>query len=190
MKKSRATTVLGVLRNGDGAIASDGQVTLGETAVKQSAVKVRRLFNGQVLVGFAGGAADAFTLFEKFEGHLERYRGHLQRATVELAREWRSDRILRRLEAMMVVMDHKNLFTVSGNGDVIEADDKLAAIGSGAGYALAAARALIHHSQLSAAEICREALTLAAGICIYTNDHLTVLPFADEEDPDADRPSD
>jgi ATP-dependent HslUV protease subunit HslV len=181
--------VLGVLRKGEGAIGSDGQVTLGDTAVKHGAVKVRKLFGGQVLVGFAGGAADAFTLFEKFEGHLERYRGHLQRATVELAREWRSDRILRRLEAMLVVMDRKNLYTVSGNGDVIEADDNLAAIGSGAGYALAAGRALSAHTDLSSEQICREALRLASEVCIYTNDQLTVLTFgAEEEDQsNADR---
>ncbi len=186
----RATTVLGVLRDGGGAIGSDGQVTLGETAVKHGAIKVRRLFGGQVLVGFAGGAADAFTLFEKFEGHLDRYRGHLKRATVELAREWRSDKILRRLEAMMVVMDRENLFVVSGNGDVIEADDGLAAIGSGAGYALAAGRALRRHTELAADEICREALGLAGEICIYTNSQTTVLGFAEPaagEDDDADR---
>lgn len=175
----RATTVLGVLRDGEGAIGSDGQVTLGNTAVKHGAVKVRRLFGGQVLAGFAGGAADGLALFEKFEGHLERYRGHLKRATIELAREWRSDRILRRLEAMLVVMDRQDLFTVSGNGDVIQADDGLAAIGSGAGYALAAARALRAHSPLPATEICRESLLIAGRICIYTNDQVTVLTFGE-----------
>ncbi len=185
--RPRATTVLGVLRDGDGAIGSDGQVTLGETAVKHGAVKVRRLFGGQVLVGFAGGAADAFALFEKFEGHLERYRGHLKRAAVELAREWRTDRILRRLEAMLVVMDREDLFTVSGNGDVIQADDRLAAIGSGAGYALAAARALLAHSDLPPAEVCRESLRIAGEICIYTNEHITVLGFGEEGGDDGDR---
>ena len=186
--KLRATTVLGVLRDGKGAIGRDGQVTLGNTAVKHGAVKVRRLFGGQVLVGFAGGAADAFTLFEKFEGHLERYRGHLKRATVELAREWRSDRILRRLEAMLVVMDRESLFVVSGNGDVIEADDNLVAIGSGAGYALAAGRALSIHTDLSAEKICREALGLAGEICIHTNNRITILTFesAEEEPGDVD----
>jgi ATP-dependent HslUV protease subunit HslV len=179
--KVRSTTVLGVLRDGEGAIGSDGQVTLGNEAVKQGAVKVRRLFSGQVLVGFAGGAADAFTLFEKFEGHLEHYRGHLKRASVELAREWRSDRVLRRLEAMLVVMDRKSLLCISGNGDVIEADDNLAAIGSGAGYALAAGRALTAHTQLSAAEICREALRLAGEICIYTNQNISLLTFGGED---------
>ena len=174
-RQLRSTTVLGVLRDGHGAIGSDGQVTLGETAVKHGAVKVRALFGGQVLVGFAGGAADAFTLFEKFEGHLEHYSGHLRRATVELAREWRSDRILRRLEAMMVVMDRQDLFVVSGNGDIIEADDDLVAIGSGGGYALAAGRALYQNTELSAEEICGKALALAGDICIYTNQHVTVL---------------
>jgi ATP-dependent HslUV protease subunit HslV len=187
--KLRGTTVLAVLREGDGAIGSDGQVTLGQTAVKQGAVKVRRLFGGQVLIGFAGGAADALTLFEKFEGHLERYRGHLRRATVELAREWRTDRILRRLEAMLLVMDRRDIFTVSGNGDVIEADDGVAAIGSGAGYALAAARALRAHTDLKAARICEEALRLAGEICIYTNEHITVMGFHQEEGgAHADRP--
>lgn len=171
----RSTTVLAVLRDGHGAIGSDGQVTLGNTAVKHGAVKVRRLFGGQVLVGFAGGAADAFSLFEKFEGHLERYRGHLKRATVEMAREWRSDRVLRRLEAMMVVMDRNDIFTVSGAGDIIEADDRIAAIGSGGPYALAAARALARRTDLDAATICREALQIAGEICIYTNDRLTIL---------------
>jgi ATP-dependent HslUV protease subunit HslV len=153
---------------------------LGNTAVKHGAVKVRKLFGGQVLVGFAGSAADAFSLFEKFEGHLERYRGHLKRATVELAREWRSDRILRRLEAMMMVMDRQDIFTVSGAGDIIEADDQLAAIGSGGPYALAAARALSRRTDLPAVEICREALQIAGEICIYTNTNLTVLELETE----------
>ena len=142
MTSLHATTVLAVLRDGKGAIGSDGQVTLGNTVVKNGAVKVRTLFNGQVLAGFAGGVADALTLFETFEGHLERYRGNLRRATVEMAREWRSDRVLRRLEAMLVVMDAREIFTVSGNGDVLEGDGGVTAVGSGAPYALAAARAL------------------------------------------------
>ena len=183
-QRLRATTVLAVLRNGEGAIGSDGQVTLGDTAVKHGAVKVRRLFGGKVLVGFAGGAADAFTLFEKFEGHLERYRGHLKRATVELAREWRSDRILRRLEAMMVVMDKGDIFTVSGNGDIIESDDEITAIGSGGGYALAAARALVRNTDLPAAEICRQGLGIAGDICIYTNTNVTVLELGNGEGSD------
>ncbi len=171
----RATTVLAVLRDGRGAIGSDGQVTLGDTAVKHGAVKVRSLRDGKVLAGFAGGAADALTLSEKFEGHLDRYQGHLRRATVELAREWRQDRILRRLEAMMVVMDRDDVFTVSGNGDVLEAEHGVAAIGSGGGYALAAARSLVAHSRLDAAGICRAALEIAGDICIYTNRNITVL---------------
>ncbi len=174
----RATTVFGVLREGRGAIGSDGQVTLGNTAVKHGAVKVRQLFSGQVLAGFAGGAADAFSLFERFEGHLERYHGHLKRATVEMARDWRSDRILRKLEAMMVVMDKTNIFVVSGNGDIIESDDNVIAIGSGGPYALAAGRALLAETDLSAAEICRKSLNIAGGICIYTNDQITVLELA------------
>ncbi len=173
----RATTVLGVVRDGEGAIGSDGQVTLGNTVVKGGAVKVRSVFEGRVLAGFAGGAADAFALFEKFEGHLERYRGHLPRATVEMAREWRTDRVLRKLEAMLVVMDREHLFIASGNGDVIESDDQVVAVGSGSPYALAAARALLAHTPLGAEEICRESLRIAADICIYTNANITVLTF-------------
>ena len=180
--KLRSTTVLAVLRNGEGAVASDGQVTLGNTAVKHGAVKVRKLFGGQVLVGFAGGAADAFSLFEKFEGHLERYRGHLKRATVELAREWRRDKILRRLEAMMVVMDKSDIFVVSGNGDIIESDDDLTAIGSGGPYALAAGRALMQETDLGAADICRKSLTIAGEICIYTNTNITLLELGSDDD--------
>lgn len=171
----RATTVLGVRRPGGWAIGSDGQVTLGEIAVKHTAVKVRRLAGGRVLAGFAGGAADALTLFEKFEGHLERYRGHLRRAAVEMAREWRSDRVLRRLDALLLLVDAETILTVSGGGDVLEADGEAAAIGSGAGYALAAARALCARTDLPADEICRDALRLAGDICIYSNDRVTVL---------------
>ncbi len=177
----KATTVLAVLRDGKGAIGSDGQVTLGTTVVKSGAVKVRTLFGGRVLAGFAGGVADALTLFEKFEGHLERYRGNLRRATIEMAREWRSDRILRRLEAMLVVMDAREIFTVSGNGDVLEGDGGIAAVGSGSPYALASARTLMRHTDLPAATICREALGVAAEICIYTNDNITVLEMEGEE---------
>jgi ATP-dependent HslUV protease subunit HslV len=180
----RSTTVLAVLRDGRGAIASDGQVTLGNTAVKHGAVKVRKLFGGKVLVGFAGGAADAFSLFEKFEGHLERYRGHLKRATVELAREWRSDKILRKLEAMMVVMDKGDIFVVSGNGDIIESDDNLTAIGSGGPYALAAGRALMQNTDMDAAEICRKSLHIAGEICIYTNTNITLLELKPEAGPE------
>ena len=180
----RSTTVLAVLRDGRGAIGSDGQVTLGNTAVKHGAVKVRKLFGGKVLVGFAGGAADAFSLFEKFEGHLERYRGHLKRATVELAREWRSDKILRKLEAMMVVMDKGDIFVVSGNGDIIESDDNLTAIGSGGPYALAAGRALIQNTDLDSADICRKSLQIAGEICIYTNTNITLLELEPEAGPE------
>lgn len=185
MARIRSTTVLAVLKDGRGAIGSDGQVTLGTTVAKHGAVKVRRLFGGLVLAGFAGGAADAFSLFEKFEGHLERYRGHLKRATVELAREWRSDRFLRRLEAMMIVMDKDDIFTVSGNGDVIEADDHVAAIGSGGPYALAAARALVANTSLDAAVVCRQGLEIAGGICIYTNTNITLLDLGEGEAGDA-----
>lgn len=181
MNKTRSTTVLAVLRDGRGAMASDGQVTLGETVVKHGAVKVRTMFEGKVLAGFAGGAADALTLFEKFEGHLERYHGNLRRATVEMAREWRRDRVLRRLEAMLLVMDATGLFTVSGNGDVIEGEEGSSGIGSGSPYALAAARALLRHTSLPVDEICREAMKLAAETCIYTNDRITLLTIEDGE---------
>lgn len=171
----KATTVLGVVRDGRAAIGSDGQVTLGNTVVKGGAVKVRSMADGKVLAGFAGGAADAFALFEKFEGHLERYRGHLPRAAVEMAREWRTDRVLRRLEAMLVVMDAENQLIISGNGDLIESDDSVVAVGSGSPYAMAAARALLKHTDMDAENVCRESLKLAAEICIYTNDRISVL---------------
>lgn len=188
--KVRSTTVLAVLRDGQGAIGSDGQVTLGNTAVKHGAVKVRQLFGGKVLAGFAGGAADAFSLFEKFEGHLERYRGHLKRATVEMAREWRSDRILRKLEAMMVVMDKDDIFVVSGNGDIIESDDNVTAIGSGGPYALAAGRALLQNTELPAVDICHKGLNIAGEICIYTNTHITVLEIGQTEGGDHENQTD
>lgn len=175
MERIRSTTVVAVLRGGEGAIGSDGQVSLGNTVAKHGAVKVRKLYHGKVLVGFAGGAADAFTLWEKFEGHLERYNGHLRRATVELAREWRSDRILRRLEAMMVVMDKDDAFIVSGNGDVIDSEHGIAAIGSGGPYAQSAARALVENTELSAHDIVQKSLHIAGETCIYTNTHITVL---------------
>jgi len=178
----RSTTVIAVLRDGKGAIGSDGQVTLGTTVAKHGAVKVRQLYKGKVLVGFAGGAADAFTLWEKFEGHLERYNGHLRRATVELAREWRSDRILRRLEAMMIVMDKSDTFIVSGNGDVIDSDDDIAAIGSGGPYALSAARALLQNTKLTANDIVHKSLEIAGGVCIYTNTNITVLDLEEGEE--------
>ncbi|MGQ9824260.1 MAG: ATP-dependent protease subunit HslV [Desulfotomaculales bacterium] len=171
----QATTIVAVKKDGRVAMAGDGQVTFGQaTILKQGAKKIRRLFNGRVLAGFAGSVADAFTLFEKFEGKLEACRGNIQRAAVELAKDWRTDRVLRRLEALLVVADRERLLVLSGSGEVIEPDDGVAAIGSGGPYALAAARALIRHTGLPAAEIVREALSIAAGICVYTNDQITV----------------
>jgi ATP-dependent HslUV protease, peptidase subunit HslV len=170
----RATTILAVRRNGRVAVAGDGQVTVGEAKLKRKAVKVRRLAAGGVLAGFAGAAADAFTLFERFEAKLEQYHGSLARAAVELAKEWRTDRLLRRLEALLVVADAERTLVISGSGEVIEPDDDAVAIGSGGSYALAAARALLGHSTLSAVEIAREALRIAADICIYTNAEISV----------------
>jgi len=169
-----ATTVLAVRHKGAAAIAGDGQVTLGATVVKGHAIKIRKLNEGRVLAGFAGAAADAFTLFERFEGKLEQYRGNLTRAAVEMAKEWRSDRVLRRLEALLALADLEHVLMVSGTGDVIEPDDGVVAIGSGGPYALAAARALVAHSPLDAEGIAREALTIAGGICIYTNTNIQV----------------
>ncbi|MGB9803272.1 ATP-dependent protease subunit HslV [Desulfofundulus sp.] len=170
-----STTIVAVQKNGRVALAGDGQVTFGQhTILKHQARKIRRLHNNQVLAGFAGSVADAFTLFEKFEGKLETYHGQLQRAAVELAKEWRMDKFLRRLEALLVVADRRHLLVLSGGGEVIEPDDGIAAIGSGGPYALAAARALAKHTDLSAGEIAREALMIAAGICVYTNDNITL----------------
>jgi ATP-dependent HslUV protease subunit HslV len=170
-----ATTVLAVLRDGALAMASDGQVTVGSVVMKRGAQKVRRVANGRALVGFAGSAADALALTERLEAKLEAFPGNVRRAAVELAREWRSDRMLRRLEAMLVVGDAAGVLMVSGTGDVIEPDDGIAAIGSGGAYALAAARALLRHTQLPAREIAAEALRVAGEICIYTNDATTVV---------------
>ena len=167
------TTILGVRRNGAIALGGDGQVTLGNTVMKGNARKVRRLANDKVLAGFAGGTADAFTLFERFEGKLEKY-GNLTRAAIELAKDWRSDRYLRRLEALLLVGDPEKLFVVSGNGDVIEPDYDVAAIGSGGQYALAAARALLEDSQLDARSIVERSLNIAADICIYTNRNVII----------------
>ena len=171
-----ATTICAVRHNGKGAIAGDGQVTFGNSMVmKNSAKKVRRLYRGQVLAGFAGSVADAITLFEKFEGKLEEHHGNLQRAAVELAKEWRSDRVLRRLEAMMIVVDATGMLLLSGNGEVIEPDDGILAIGSGGSFALAAARALVRHAPtMNAKEIARAALETAAEICVFTNANLVV----------------
>jgi ATP-dependent HslUV protease subunit HslV len=169
-----ATTVVSVRHRGRVAIAGDGQVSIGQTIVKATAKKVRRLHGDRVLAGFAGTAADAFTLFERFEGKLEQHRGNLARATVELAKDWRSDRVLRRLEALLAVADREHSFIVSGTGDVIEPDDGLIGIGSGGPFALAAARALVRHSDLEAKAIVTEAMRVAASICIYTNETITV----------------
>ena len=171
---THATTVLVVRHRDHVAMASDGQVTLGQTIVKHGARKVRRLYHDRVLAGFAGSAADGFALFSRFEAKLEEHRGNLDRASVELARDWRTDRALRRLEAMLVVADAKMTYLLSGTGDLIEPDDGIMGIGSGGSFAMAAARALAKHSPLGAREIAVEAMTIAASVCIYTNDHLTV----------------
>ncbi len=171
----RATTVVAVLRDGALAMASDGQVTVGNVVMKKGAQKVRRAANGKALVGFAGSAADALALSERLDAKLEAYPGNVRRAAVELAREWRSDRMLRRLEAMLLVGDVQGVLMVSGTGDVIEPDDGVAAIGSGGAYALAAARALLRHTGLPASEIASEALRVAGEICIYTNDAITLV---------------
>ncbi|ADH85727.1 ATP-dependent protease subunit HslV [Desulfurivibrio alkaliphilus] len=173
----RSTTVVAVRHREMVAMAGDGQVTLGNVVVKHQARKIRRLYHGRVITGFAGATADAFTLFDKLEQQLEQYSGNLLRAAVELAKEWRTDRMLRRLEAMMVAVDAERSLLLSGNGDVIEPDDGILAIGSGGPYAHAAAKALVAHSGLDAPEICRAAMEIAGGLCIYTNDsiHLEVL---------------
>lgn len=171
----RSTTILAVRRDGRVAIGGDGQVSVGDTVMKSQAVKVRALRNGKVLAGFAGAAADAFTLFEKFEEKLERHPGNLPKAAVELAKEWRSDRVLRRLEALLVVCDRDHGFVISGNGELIEPDDGLLAIGSGGSYALAAARALLANTTLSASEIARKAMMIAGEICVYTNQNITII---------------
>jgi ATP-dependent HslUV protease subunit HslV len=169
-----ATTVVCVRHRGQVAIAADGQVSIGQTIVKANARKVRKLYHDRVLSGFAGAAADAFTLFSRFEAKLDEHRGNLARAAVELAKDWRTDRVLRRLEALLAVADHEQSFIVSGTGDVIEPDDGLIGIGSGGPFALAAARALVAHSELDAKAVVTQALHIAAGICVYTNDHVTV----------------
>jgi ATP-dependent HslUV protease subunit HslV len=170
----RSTTICAVLRDGHLAIAGDGQVTFDKTVMKHKARKVRRIGDGKVLAGFAGSAADGITLLDKFESKLSEFRGNLTRAAVELTKEWRTDRYLRRLEALLIVGDTEHLFVLSGTGDVVEPDDNVAAIGSGGPYAQAAAQALLQHSQLSAEEIAREALAIAARICIYTNSDISV----------------
>jgi ATP-dependent HslUV protease subunit HslV len=171
---THSTTILGVRKGGEIALGGDGQVTLDKTALKHTAVKVRPLYEGRALAGFAGSAADGITLFEKFEAKLEESHGNVRRAAYELAKDWRTDRVLRRLEALMVVGDPEHLLLVSGTGDLIEPDDGVAAIGSGGAHALAAARALLKHTDLSAEEVVREALLITADICIYTNREITV----------------
>jgi ATP-dependent HslUV protease subunit HslV len=174
MQSPHATTVLGVRHNGKTVFASDGQVTLGQTVIKQHARKVRRLYHDRVLAGFAGTAADGFALFSRFESKLEEHRGNMERAAVELARDWRTDRALRRLEAMMLVADTRLMYVLSGNGDLIEPDDGVIGIGSGGPYALAAARALTQHSSLDARAIVERSMAIAADICIYTNGQLVL----------------
>ena len=174
----RATTILAVRRNGKVAIGGDGQVTVGETVMKSHGQKVRLVRGGKIVAGFAGAAADAMTLLEKFEEKLERYPGNMPRAAVELAKDWRSDRVLRRLEAMLIVADKDHGFIVSGTGELIEPDDGILAIGSGGSYALAAARALVENTQLDATEIVKRAMHIAGEICIYTNTNITVLETA------------
>lgn len=172
--KIRSTTVLGLIRNGVAVIGSDGQVTQGNTVMKHTTRKIRKIYNDKVLVGFAGSTSDAFTLFEKFENKLEQYKGNLSRAAVELAKEWRTDKYLRRLEAMLAVVNHESALVISGTGDVIEPDDGIVAIGSGGQYALVAARMMIKYSKLGAKEIVTEALNQAADICIYTNHNISI----------------
>jgi len=177
--KIMATTILAVRKDGKGVMAGDGQVTLGETIMKHKAAKVRRMYKDRVLVGFAGAAADAFSLFEKLEGKLESYNGNLSRAAVELAKDWRTDKILRRLEALLLAMDREYILIISGTGDVIEPDEPVAAIGSGGPFALAAAKALVYHSDLGAETVARESMKIAASICLYTNDQITTYELAE-----------
>jgi ATP-dependent HslUV protease subunit HslV len=173
-EKIRSTTILGIVHNGAAALGGDGQVSIGNTIMKHNAMKIRKLSDGKVICGFAGGTADAFSLMERFEDKLQQYRGNVSRAAVELAKEWRTDKILRRLEAMLAIVSKDTALIVSGNGDVIEPDDKIVAIGSGGMYALSAARMLKKYSKLSAKEIAEESLKNAAEICIYTNDKINV----------------
>ena len=178
----KGTTILVVRRESHVVVAGDGQVTMGDTVIKHQARKVRRLFEGKVIAGFAGTTADAFTLFERFEAKLEQYSGNLRRAAVELAKDWRTDRMLRRLEALLAAVDQDNSLVISGNGDVIEPDDGLLAIGSGGPQALAAARALARHTDLSARQIAEAAMAITAEICVYTNDHFVFEELAEGND--------
>lgn len=174
MKEFHGTTIVCVKKDGHVAMGGDGQVTLGQTAIKHTARKVRRIYNDKVMVGFSGATADALTLFDKFESKLEEYRGNLKRAAVELAKDWRTDRMLRRLEALIVIADKDSIFLISGSGDVLEPDDDVIAIGSGGAYAQSAAKALIRHSKLDARSIVEESLRIASEVCIYTNDKIVV----------------
>ena len=174
METMIGTTIICVRHKGKVALGGDGQVTLGTTVIKHGAKKIRRLYQEKVIAGFSGATADAFTLFEKFEGKLEQYHGNITRASVELAKDWRTDRVLRRLEALLIVADQEHTFLISGTGDVIEPDDEVTAIGSGGPYALAAARSLIRHSDLDARTIVEESMRIAADICIYTNNQIMI----------------
>jgi ATP-dependent HslUV protease, peptidase subunit HslV len=169
-----STTILAVRHRDRAVLAGDGQVTFGDTIVKQSARKIRRLYNDKILAGFAGSAADSFALFSRFESKLEQYRGNLERSAVELAKDWRTDRVLRRLEAMLIVLDKTSMFLLSGNGDLIEPDDGVLGIGSGGPYALAAAKALVRHTDLDARSIAERAMAIAASICVFTNETITI----------------
>jgi ATP-dependent HslUV protease, peptidase subunit HslV len=177
-EKIRGTTVIAVRKGATVAMAGDGQVTMGETVMKSNARKVRRIYDGRILIGFAGATADAFTLFERFEGKVKEYGGDITRAAVELAKDWRTDRILRKLEALLLVADHKATFLISGTGDVVEPDEGVIAIGSGGNFAYAAARAYLDASDLGAREIAERSLRIAAGICIYTNNEIMVEELA------------
>lgn len=174
MDKMKATTILAIRKDGKTAIAGDGQVTLGATVVKNGAKKIRRLYNDTIVAGFAGAAADAFSLFDKFENKLEEYQGNLKKAAVELAKDWRTDKVLRRLEAMLVAADKDDLLIISGTGDILEPDEPIAAIGSGGNYAYSAAKALYKHTSMSAREIAEESMKIAGDICIYTNHNISV----------------
>jgi ATP-dependent HslUV protease, peptidase subunit HslV len=174
LEQYHGTTILSVRRGDDVVIGGDGQVSMGSTIMKGNARKVRRLYHGKVIAGFAGGTADAFTLFERFEGKLEKHQGHLTRAAVELAKDWRTDRMLRKLEALLSVADETASLVISGNGDVIEPEHDVIAIGSGGSFAEAAARALMENTELSAREVCEKSLTIASQICVYTNDNFTI----------------
>ncbi len=181
MQQFKGTTIVSVRRHGEVVVGGDGQVSMGNTVMKGNARKVRRLHGNRVLAGFAGGTADAFTLFERFEAKLEKHSGNLTRSAVELAKDWRTDRMLRRLEALLVVADHEALLVISGNGDVIEPEHDLVAIGSGGPYAQAAARALLENTDLDARQIVERALAIAADICVYTNHHLTIETLSSPE---------